>query len=83
MTTHRDIVINIDQSSITVSKEYIAAPITTDITHIIITLIYAFLKVASRVYLRPNDRARSLSTLIAVSVNKDTEHKMAPMAKPV
>ena len=65
-----------------VSKEYIAPPITTDITHITITLIYAILKVATRMYLMPNDRARSLSTLIAVSVNKDTEHKMAPMAKP-
>ena len=42
--------------------------------HITITLIYAFLVVTIYVYLRPNNRARSLSTLIAVDVNKDTAH---------
>ena len=46
--------------------------------HITITLIYTFLVVTIYVYLRPNNRARSLSTLIAVDVNKDTEHKMIP-----
>ena len=34
-------------------------------------------------YLIPNNRARSLSTLIAVSVNKDTEQKKYPVTKAV
>ena len=44
--------------------------------HITITLIYTFLVVTIYVYLRPNNRARTLSTLIAVDVNKDTAHRM-------
>ena len=32
-------------------------------------------------YLGPNNRARSLSTLIAVTVNKDTEAKIYPTRK--
>ena len=44
--------------------------------HITITLIYTFLVVTIYVYLRPNNRARSLSTLVAVDINKDTAHRM-------
>ena len=43
---------------------------------ITITLIYTFLVVTIYVYLRPNNRARSLSTLVAVDINKDTAHRM-------
>ena len=44
--------------------------------HITITLIYTFLVVTIYVYLRPNNRARSLSTLVTVDINKDTAHRM-------
>ena len=39
--------------------------------------VYYFvpLKDTTCLYLSPSNKARSLSTLIAVSVNKDTEHK--------
>ena len=36
-------------------------------------------KVTACLYLIPNNRARSRSTLIAASVNKDTELKIKPM----
>ena len=37
-------------------------------------IIYVRLKVTIFLYLSPNNRARSRSTLIAVNVDKDTEH---------
>jgi len=40
---------------------------------------YVLFKVTTCLYLSPNKRARNLSTLIAVNVNKDTEAKMYPM----
>ena len=39
-------------------------------THIAVTAIYALRDVTICLYLSPNNRARSLSTLIAVSVKK-------------
>ena len=41
----------------------------------------ALLKVTTCLYRSPNIRARSLSTLIAVSVIKDNKQKVAPLAK--
>ena len=40
-----------------------------------ITVKRVFFKVTTFLYLSPNNKARSLSKLIAVNVNKDTEHK--------
>ena len=41
-----------------------------------ITVTHVRFKVTTCLYLRPNNRARSLSTLMAVSVNKDTIYKI-------
>ena len=49
---------------------------TKETTQRTITVPYVRLKVATCLYLRPNNRARSLSTLMAVSVSKDTIHKI-------
>ena len=46
-----------------------------------VTVTYVRLKVITCLYLSPKKRARSLSTLIAVTVNKDTEHKIYPVSK--
>ena len=43
-----------------------------------IAIKYVLFKVTTCLYLRPSSKARSLSTLIAVSVINDTEHKVAP-----
>ena len=49
-------------------------------------IIHVLLKVTSCLYLSPSNKARSLSTLIAVEVNIDTAHKVVtqkPSAKLV
>ena len=49
-------------------------------------IIYVLLKVTTCLYLSPSNKARSLSTLIAVEVDKDTAHKVEaqkPIAKLV
>ena len=46
-----------------------------------ITVTSVFLNVTKFLYLSPSDSARSLSTLIAVDIAKDTEHKVSPMIK--
>ena len=43
-----------------------------------ITVIYDCLKVTTCLYLSPNNRARSLSILIAANINKDTKQKKIP-----
>ena len=43
-----------------------------------ITVPLIRLKVTVSLYLKPNNRARSLSTLIAVRVNKDTALRLPP-----
>ena len=43
-----------------------------------IAVIHVLLKVTTCLYLRPSNKARSLSTLIVVNVNKDTEPKVKP-----
>jgi len=42
------------------------------------TTIHTRLKVTICLYLNPERRARSLSTLIAISVNRDTPPKITP-----
>ena len=44
-----------------------------------VTVIHVLLKVTTCLYLSPSNKARSLSTLIAVNVNKDTAHKIKPV----
>ena len=47
------------------------------------TIKYVLLKVTTCLYLIPSTRARSLSTLNAVSVNKETTHRSKPEIKVV
>ena len=41
-----------------------------------VTVMYVLLKVTTCLYLNPSNKARSLSTLIAVNVSSDTAHKV-------
>ena len=50
-----------------------------DKTHITITAVYALFKVITCLYLSLSDKARSLSTLIAATVTKDSAHKIVPV----
>ena len=56
-------------------KKYIAAP-TIDTTQNANIATYVLFKVTTCLYLSPRDRARSLSTLIEVTVNRETVHKV-------
>ena len=47
-----------------------------EINQKVITATYVRFKVTMSLYLSPSNKARSLSTLIAVIVNKDTEDKI-------
>ena len=49
-------------------------PAATDITQNVAVRMRVHFKVTIGLYRIPNNRARSLSTLMVVSVNKDTEH---------
>ena len=55
--------------------------IKKDKTQIEITATSVLLNVTKFLYLTPSDSARSLSTLIAVDIAKDTEHKVLLMIK--
>ena len=61
-------------------------PAATEKIQKVVVMIYMRFKVTICLYLIPNNRARSLSTLMAVNVNKDTPHnatldmKAAPLA---
>ena len=57
------------------------AVIKMDKTQKEITVTSALLNVTKFLYLSPSDSARSLSTLIAVDIAKDTEHKVLLMIK--
>ena len=56
---------------------------TTDTIQPPIAIKRVLFKVTTCLYLRPSSKARSLSTLIAVSVINDTEHKVTPRKYPV
>ena len=45
------------------------------------TVILVFFRVTTCLYLSPSSKAKSLSILIAVTVNKDAEHKVAAVTK--
>ena len=55
------------------------AETTATITQVVITIAYVRPKVTTCLYLSPNNRARSLSTLMAVRVETDTPHKIYPV----
>ena len=57
------------------------AVIKMDKTQKEITVTSVLLNVTKFLYLTPSDSARSLSTLIAVDIAKDTEHKVLLMMK--
>ena len=52
-----------------------------DKIHMATTIKYVLLKVTTCLYLSPSTRARSLSTLNAVNVNKETTHRSIPEIK--
>ena len=58
---------------------YVNVPETMEKTQRIVTATYVRFKVTTCLYLSPSNKARSLSMLIAVVVNKDTEHRIWPV----
>ena len=52
---------------------------SAEITQVVITIAYVRPKVTTFLYLSPNNRARSLSTLMAVTVETDIPHKIYPI----
>ena len=63
-------------------KKNVDAP-TTDTIQPPVAIKRALFKVTTCLYLRPSSKARSLSTLIVVSVINDTEAKVTPAKYPV
>ena len=53
------------------------------ITQVAIAIRYIRFKVTTCLYLNPNNRARSLSTLSSVKVATDTPHKIQPVIKVI
>ena len=51
-------------------------PAATDKIQNVAVMIHVRFRVTACLYLIPNNRARSLSTLMAVKVNKDTPHNV-------
>jgi len=51
------------------------------ITQVVITIRWVRFKVTTCLYLSPNNRARSLSTLSSARVATDTPHKIAAVRK--
>ena len=62
-------------------SQKLPAVIKMDKTQKKITVTSVLLNVTKFLYLTPSDSARSLSTLIAVDIAKDTEHKVLLMIK--
>ena len=62
-------------------SQKLPAVIKMDKTQKEITVTSVLLNVTKFLYLSPSDSARSLSTLIAVDIAKDTEHKVLLMIK--
>ena len=52
---------------------------TKELTQKVSIITYVRFNVTTCLYLSPNNRARSLSTLMAVIVNKDTKHNVRPV----
>ena len=72
---HKNIAIEmIDMVTRKLKKNIIATP--REKSQNATTKIHALLKVTTCLYLNPNKRARTLSTLIAVSVNRETPQKV-------
>ena len=58
-------------------RKEVDAP-TTDTIQPPIAIKHVLFKVTTCLYLRPSNKARSLSTLIVISVINDTENKVTP-----
>ena len=75
MTRHSAVPILPYHKVISGSQKCIVAP-TIDTAQNTVTARYVRFKVAICLYLSPSNKASSLSTLIAVTVSKDTENKI-------
>jgi len=75
VTRLKEISIRLHQKIIGRFKRYDMEGIV-EINQIITAITYVRFKVTTCLYLSPNSRARSLSTLIALAVSKDTEDKL-------
>ena len=76
MTKQKAVTIYWDNETIRRFRENVDAP-TTDTIQPPIAIEHVLFKLTTCLYLRPSSKARSLSTLIEVSVINDTEHKVA------
>ena len=77
ITEHESITIILYQMLIRICETENDAAATDKIQKVVV-MIYMRFKVTICLYLIPNNRARSLSTLMAVNVNKDTPHNAKP-----
>ena len=77
MTEQKAITIYWHNEKIRRFRKSVDAP-TTDTIQPPIAIKRVLFKVTTCLYLRPSSKARSLFTLIAVSVINDTEHKVTP-----
>ena len=75
ITEHNGITIILYQWVIRVCEMEID-PAATDKIQNVAVMIHVRFRVTACLYLIPNNRARSLSTLMAVKVNKDTPHNV-------
>jgi len=80
VTKQSDITIPIDHKIIRGFQKYVVEK-TAVIAAQVITVVYVRLRVTTCLYLSPNNRARSLSTLIAVSITRDNPEKVIPEIK--
>ena len=78
MTMHNCRAILIHHNVIWRFKKYIAEPII-ERTQKTARVAHIRFEVTTCLYRSPNNRARRLSTLTAVNVNKDTEHRRNPV----
>ena len=77
MTKPKAVPIYWDNETIRRLRRDVDAP-TTDTIQPPIAIKHVLFKVTTCLYLRPSSKARSLSTLIVISVINDTENKVTP-----
>ena len=81
VTRDADTIIVLYLEVIAVLQKSLIIVTTVGSTQEVITIKYVRFKVTTCLYFSPNNRARSLSTLIAVSVNKDAKDKIVLVAE--
>ena len=77
MTKQKAVLIYWDNETIRRLRKDVDAP-TTDTIQPPIAIKRVLFKVTTCLYLRPSSKARSLSTIIVISVINDTENKVTP-----